>query len=63
MTRPLCVAAVQLRSGRDPSKNLPEVEALARRPALLVDGEMVSWYGSRAARGLRWLIALRRGSA
>jgi ABC-type Fe3+-hydroxamate transport system substrate-binding protein len=43
--------------------HLPEVEALARRPALLVDGEMVSWYGSRAARGLRWLIALRRGSA
>lgn len=43
--------------------HLPEVEALARRPALLVDGEMVSWYGSRAARGLRWLIALRRGTA
>ena len=43
--------------------HLPEVEALARRPALLVDGEMVSWYGSRAARGLRWLIALRRGAA
>jgi ABC-type Fe3+-hydroxamate transport system substrate-binding protein len=41
--------------------HLPEVEALARRPALLVDGEMVSWYGSRAARGLRWLIELRRG--
>jgi len=33
------------------------------RPALLVDGEMVSWYGSRAARGLRWLMALRRGLA
>ena len=43
--------------------HLPEVEALARSPALLVDGEMVSWYGSRAARGLRWLCALRRGSA
>lgn len=41
--------------------HLSEVEALARRPALLVDGEMVSWYGSRAARGLRWLIELRRG--
>ncbi len=41
--------------------HLPEVEALARCPALLVDGEMVSWYGSRAARGLRWLMALRRG--
>ncbi|CAI9413116.1 Deaminated glutathione amidase [Pleomorphomonas sp. T1.2MG-36] len=33
MTRPLCVAAVQLRSGRDPSKNLPEVEALVRDAA------------------------------
>ena len=45
------------------AEHLPEVERLAARPALLVDGEMVSWYGSRAARGLRWLIALRRGSA
>ena len=33
MTRPLCVAAVQLRSGRDPLKNLPEVEALIRDAA------------------------------
>ena len=45
------------------AEHLPEVESLARRPALLVDGEMVSWYGSRAARGLRWLMALRRGMA
>jgi len=43
--------------------HLAEVARLAARPALLVDGEMVSWYGSRAARGLRWLIALRRGLA
>ena len=34
-----------------------------RKFPLLVDGEMVSWYGSRAARGLRWLMALRRGMA
>ncbi|WP_026790551.1 carbon-nitrogen hydrolase family protein [Pleomorphomonas oryzae] len=33
MTRPLCVAAVQLRSSRDPQKNLPEVEALIRDAA------------------------------
>lgn len=33
MTRPLCVAAVQLRSGRDPLKNLLEVEALIRDAA------------------------------
>lgn len=43
--------------------HLAEVARLAARPALLVDGEMVSWYGSRAARGLRWLMALRRGLA
>ena len=42
------------------AEHLPEVERLAARPALLVDGEMVSWYGSRAAMGLRWLCALRR---
>ena len=42
------------------AEHLPEVERLAARPALLVDGEMVSWYGSRAALGLRWLCALRR---
>ena len=43
--------------------HLAEVARLAARPALLVDGEMVSWYGSRAARGLHWLMALRRGLA
>lgn len=42
------------------AEHLEEVERLAARPALLVDGEMVSWYGSRAAAGLRWLCALRR---
>lgn len=45
------------------AQHLAEVEALAGRPVLVVDGEMVSWYGSRAARGLRWLAALRRGPA
>ncbi len=42
------------------AEHLHEVEQLGARPALLVDGEMVSWYGSRAAAGLRWLCALRR---
>ena len=42
------------------AEHLPEVESLARRPALLVDGEMVSWYGSRAAAGLRYLAQLRQ---
>ncbi len=41
-------------------RHLAEVEAAAGRPACLVDGEMVSWYGSRAAAGLRYLAALRR---
>lgn len=41
--------------------HVAEVTRLAARPALRVDGEMVSWYGSRAAMGLRWLCALRRG--
>lgn len=45
------------------TQHVAEVETLAGRPALLVDGEMVSWYGSRAAHGLRWLADLRRGHA
>ncbi len=40
--------------------NLGEVERLARRPGTLIDGEMTSWYGSRAAAGLRYLARLRR---
>ena len=40
--------------------HVDEVARLAARPVTLVDGEMVSWYGSRAARGVRWLCALRQ---
>jgi hypothetical protein len=29
------------------------------KPILLVDGELLSWYGSRAIEGLRYLQALR----
>jgi len=36
-------------------RHLAEVEALAGKPALLVDGEMTSWYGPRAIAGLRYL--------
>ena len=39
--------------------HLTEAEALSGCPATLIDGEMTSWYGSRAARGLRYLAALR----
>lgn len=42
------------------ARHLPEVEALGGRPARLIDGEMCSWYGSRAVAGLRYLAALRR---
>jgi len=34
--------------------------ALTGRPVALIDGEMSSWYGSRAVAGLRYLTALRR---
>lgn len=44
-------------------KHVAEVEGLSGRPAALIDGEMTSWYGSRAARGLRYLAALRRSLA
>lgn len=36
------------------------VQAQYARPALLIDGEMTSWYGSRVIQGLRYLAALRR---
>lgn len=35
------------------------VAALSGRPAALIDGEMASWYGSRAIEGLRYLARLR----
>ncbi len=40
--------------------HLEEVARLGGRPATLIDGEMASWYGSRAAAGLRYLAAFRR---
>lgn len=36
-------------------RHAAEVASLTRRPALLVDGEMTSWYGPRAIAGLRYL--------
>lgn len=41
-------------------RHLAEVTAASGRPALLIDGEAASWYGSRAIAGLRALAALRR---
>ncbi|BAL22851.1 helical backbone metal receptor [Azoarcus sp. KH32C] len=40
-------------------RHLDEVAALSGRPVALIDGEMTSWYGSRAAAGLRYLAELR----
>ncbi|NMG30285.1 helical backbone metal receptor [Aromatoleum evansii] len=44
-------------------RHLAEVAALSRRAVAMIDGEMASWYGSRAAAGLRYLAALRRALA
>jgi len=41
-------------------RDAAEVAALAQRPVIRIDGEMVSWYGSRAILGLRYLAELRR---
>jgi len=37
--------------------HLAEIRQLAGKPALLVDGEMTSWYGPRAIAGLAYLAA------
>jgi ABC-type Fe3+-hydroxamate transport system substrate-binding protein len=36
-------------------KHRAEIEALAGKPAMLIDGEMTSWYGPRAIAGLAYL--------
>lgn len=42
--------------------DLAEVQQITRTPTLLIDAEMVSWYGSRAIRGLAYLRWLRERS-
>ncbi len=44
-------------------RDMAEVAALAQRPVTRIDGEMVSWYGSRAIAGLRYLAELRQQAA
>jgi ABC-type Fe3+-hydroxamate transport system substrate-binding protein len=44
-------------------RDMAEVGTLAQRPVTRIDGEMVSWYGSRAIAGLRYLAELRRQPA
>lgn len=41
------------------AKHAAEIAALSAKPVLRIDGEMVSWYGSRAILGLRYLAELR----
>ena len=36
-------------------KHLDEIKNTLNKPAYLIDGEMTSWYGSRAIQGLRYL--------
>ncbi len=40
-------------------KHVAEVARLSGRPVELIDGEMASWYGSRAIAGIRYLADLR----
>ena len=41
------------------ARHVDEVRSLSGKPTALIDGEMVSWYGSRAVAGVRYLSALR----
>jgi len=41
-------------------RHVQEVAGLSATPSSLIDGEMVSWYGSRAIAGVRYLIDLRK---
>lgn len=39
------------------SRDVTGIAALTQRPVRLIDGEMTSWYGSRAIRGLAYLTS------
>jgi ABC-type Fe3+-hydroxamate transport system substrate-binding protein len=41
-------------------QHVADVRSRTAKPVLLVDGEMTSWYGSRAIAGLDYVAALRR---
>ncbi len=44
------------------ARHVTEIAALSGKPVQRIDGEMVSWYGSRAIAGMRYLAGLRRQS-
>jgi hypothetical protein len=37
------------------ARDVDDIVALTAKPVRMIDGEMTSWYGSRAIRGLRYL--------
>jgi hypothetical protein len=41
-------------------RDADEIARERERPALLIDGEMTSWYGPRAIEGMAYLATLRR---
>lgn len=41
------------------SRDIAGIAALTQKPVRLIDGEMTSWYGSRAIRGLAYLTSFR----
>lgn len=45
------------------ARDAAEVARLTGKPVQRIDGEMISWYGSRAIAGLRYLAVLRRPPA
>jgi len=45
------------------ARDVSSIAALAQKPARLIDGEMTSWYGSRAIRGLSYLAAFATSAA
>lgn len=45
------------------ARDVGDIAALMQRPVRLIDGEMTSWYGSRAIRGLAYLAEFATSSA
>jgi len=45
------------------SRDVSSIEALTQKPVRLIDGEMTSWYGSRAIRGLAYLMQFATSAA
>ena len=57
----LLLSSEPYRFGEEHLRELRADPRTGGRPAVLIDGEMTSWYGSRAIAGLRYLRAFRQG--